>query len=185
MMTETADGAATSAAVEIDLARRMDFVRQVQSTIIENIRIADTKAGAVAAASAALLNVLGFRGREVATTLGPAFGDHPVTVVLGLALFLGALCTSAAALVFTYFALRPRFKGRPPSWVAFSELARMTPRQYIARIEAQSDTGLIEELARDTVELAAIALRKNQMIERAIPPLILSAVGVALFLLVS
>jgi hypothetical protein len=160
----------------------MDFVRQVHSNVAENIRLADTKAGLIAAGAAALLNVLASRARAELQFALTAFDTEPALVTLRVVVLMVAVGASALALLFAYFALRPRIRG-PRSYVAFPELARMSAEQYLERVEAETDAGLIRELASDTIALSIIALTKNRMVIHAIKPLIGSALGVALLLL--
>jgi Family of unknown function (DUF5706) len=162
----------------------MDFVRQVHSNVAENIRLADAKAGLIAAGAAALLNVLANRAREDLALIGSSAEHQPVLTAVRLLVLLVAVVASALALLFAYFALRPRMPA-PRSYIAFPELARMTADQYLDRIEAESNEGLIRELAKDTIALSGIAMTKNRMVSRAIRPLIGAAVGVALVLLLS
>jgi hypothetical protein len=165
-----------------DLARRMDFVRQVHTNVAENIRLADTKAGLIAAGAAALLNVLASRARAEILFVATSFDTQPLLVASRLGVLLLAVGASAVALLFAYLALRPRLHGKR-SYIAFPELARMSPDLYLQHIESQSDNELIAELARDTINLARIAVIKNAMIIRSLPPLVGAAVGVAILLL--
>jgi Family of unknown function (DUF5706) len=165
-----------------DLARRMDFVRQVHSNVADNIRLADTKAGLIAAGAAALLNVLASRARADLLAAGTSFDAQPVLIAARLAVLLFAVVAGAVALLFAYFALRPRLHG-PRSYIAFPELARMSTDEYLERVESESDAGLIRELANDTIALSSIALTKHRMVNRAIKPLVGAGVGVAVVLL--
>jgi Pycsar effector protein len=166
----------------VDLARRMDFVRHVHSNVAENIHLADTKAGLIAAGSAALLNVLAARAREDLVSAAATFEAQPVATAVRVLVLIVAVGSSATALLFAYFALRPRIHG-PRTYIAFPELAHMSADQYLERVEAQSDAGLVRELANDTIALSVIALTKHQMVTRAIKPLIAAALGVAVLLL--
>jgi hypothetical protein len=161
----------------------MEFVRQVHTNVAENIQLADTKAGLIAAAAAALLSVLATRSRADILSAVAASGTQRILLVVQIVVLLLAVIASVAALLFAYFALRPRIRP-PKTFIAFPELARMGPEQYLQRVACQSDTGLIAELANDTIALAIIAVTKNQMVTRAMKPLITAAIGVAVLLLI-
>lgn len=166
----------------VDLARRMDFVRQVHSNVAENIRLADTKAGLIAAGAAALLNVLAARARADVISATASFDAQPAMTMVRVLVLLVAVVATATSLLFAYFALRPRIHG-PRSYIAFPELAHMSTDQYLEHVNAESNAGLVRELANDTIALAVIALTKHRMVNRAIKPLIGAAVGVAKLLL--
>jgi hypothetical protein len=165
-----------------DLSTRMDFVRQIHSNVAENIRLADAKAGLIAAGAAALLNVLASRARAELGSVITSFEAQPVLSGARLLVLIIAVVSSVLALLFAYFALRPRLR-RPRSFIAFPELARMSTEEYLERIDVESDVGLIRELANDTIGLSIIALTKNRMVSHALKPLIGTAVCVAVLLL--
>ena len=104
----------------------------------------------------------------------------PVFGLLRLSLGLMALVALVTTLIMVYQVVRPRLTHPGPSRVAFLELARAGRVDYVQQLQRATTADLVAELARNTTDLAAIAVQKHAWLARALWPLLVAALIVGL-----
>jgi CheY-like chemotaxis protein len=153
----------------------MEFVLHVHAYAGDQIKMADAKASLMAATAGLLFNALGGRLRQTdAAFVLPTSLEHWVAL-LRLSLGILALVALVTTLVMVYQVVRPRLTHPGPSRVAFLEVARAGRVDYETQLQKATTADLVAELARNSTDLAAIAVQKNAWLARAFWPLLAAA----------
>jgi CheY-like chemotaxis protein len=158
----------------------MDFVLHVHTYAGDQIRMADAKASLMAATAGLLFNALGGRIRQPDAAFVLPTGPEQWLSLLRLGLAIMALIALVTTLIMVYQVVRPRLTHPGPSRVAFLEVARAGRVDYVKQLQRATTADLVGELARNTTDLAAIAVQKNAWLTWAFWPLLVAALIVGL-----
>jgi DNA-binding response OmpR family regulator len=158
----------------------MEFALHVHTYAESQIKMADAKASLMAATAGLLFNALGGRLRQSEAAFVLPTGPEQWVSLIRLGLGLVALIALVTTLIMVYQVVRPRLTHPGPSRVAFIELARAGRVEYVNQLQRATTAELVAELARNTTDLAAIAVQKNAWLARALWPLLVAAVIVGL-----
>src|SRR5215211_4175824 len=145
----------------------MEFVLHVHSYAGDQIKMADAKASLMAATAGLLFNALGGRIRQSDAAFVLPTGPEQWVSLLRLSLGIMALVALVTTLMMVYQVVRPRLTHPGPSRVAFLEVARAGRVDYAKQLQRATTADLVSELARNTTDLAAIAVQKNAWLARA------------------
>src|SRR3954447_5570538 len=158
----------------------MDFVLHVHTYAGDQIKMADAKASLMAATAGLLFNALGGRLRQSDAAFVLPTGPEQWVSLIRLSLGIMALVALVTTLIMVYQVVRPRLTHPGSSRVAFIEVARAGRVDYVKQLQRATTADLVAELARNTTDLAAIAVQKNAWLARALWPLLVAALIVGL-----
>jgi len=183
---EPAAATLPSGALELDqpaasyAPQAMEFVLHVHTYAGDQIKMADAKASLMAATAGLLFNALAGRLRQSDAAFVLPTGPEQWVSLLRLSLGILALVALVTTLIMVYQVVRPRLTYPGPSRVAFIEVARAGRVDYVKQLQRATTADLVAELARNTTDLAAIAVQKNAWLARALWPLLVAALIVGL-----
>jgi hypothetical protein len=158
----------------------MEFMLHVHTYAGDQIKMADAKASLMAATAGLLFTALGGRIRQSGAAYVLPTGPEQWVALLRLSLGIMALVALVTTLLMVYQVVRPRLTLPGPSRVAFIEVARAGRGDYVQQLQRATTADLVAELARNTTDLAAIAVQKNAWLARALWPLLVAALIVGL-----
>jgi len=158
----------------------MEFVLHVHTYAGDQIKMADAKASLMAATAGLLFNALGGRLRQSDAAFVLPTGPEQWVSLLRLSLGMMALVALVTTLIMVYQVVRPRLTPPGRSRVAFTEVARAGRVDYAKQLQRATTADLVTELARNTTDLATIAVHKHAWLARALWPLLVAALIVGL-----
>jgi CheY-like chemotaxis protein len=158
----------------------MEFMLHVHTYAGDQIKMADAKASLMAATAGLLFTALGGRIRQSGAAYVLPTGPEQWVALIRLSLGIMALVALVTTLLMVYQVVRPRLTRPGLSRVAFLEVARAGRVDYVQQLQRATTADLVAELARNTTDLAAIAVQKNAWLARALWPLLVAALIVGL-----
>ncbi|HZR99366.1 MAG TPA: Pycsar system effector family protein [Chloroflexota bacterium] len=161
-----------------DTAKQAEFLRHVHTYVLDQIKMADTKAALIAGAAGLLFPFAANRAKEGPWLALTGSGSEQLLSTLRLVLLGVTFLAVVATLLCVFFVLRPRLASTGTSLVAFPDLVRYGRENYVKLVKTATDEDLIVTLAQHATEMAEIAQEKNHWINKAMRPLFIAALAV-------
>lgn len=158
-----------------------EFIRHVHSYTSDYTRSADTKAGFVIAATGVLVGVV---AQRTASWQSAPFWAWEWPEVVRAAVLAFFLLTDGLAFGFAIASVCPTTVQSRDSLVAFPNVARFEPKEYLELVKALSPTDMERQITDHCTDLARIALNKYQAVNNSLVVLPMAALSAAIIVLV-
>lgn len=182
--TEAPASGPTGAAADDPAFDRVTFLWNQQRYILENIKLADTKAGFVMTFAAALLSAGLSPGGRVSLNLA-----HHASAAHGIAgpgLAVAAICALAASALCSAWSIKPRlFSKGKPSPVSWVSVARYPNVESFVQVSSTLDRETSAHyLSEQVYYMSCICLTKHGLISRSILFSLLGGISMAMSIIV-